>query len=299
MITTEKAVLQRIYDPFLEEKSVKLFLKREDLIHPIVSGNKWRKLKYNLEEASNLEQDTLLTFGGAYSNHIHATAAAGAKFGFKTIGVIRGEEVLPLNTTLSFAKEEGMQLHYVTRAAYRSKNRPDFLENLQSMFGDFYLIPEGGANQLAVKGCQEITDEIDIEYDFICASCGTGTTLAGIVRSADAQTKVLGFSALKGNFLKEEVKNRIGELGSKTSWSINIDYHFGGYAKIKPELVEFINAFKKAHNIQLEPIYTGKMLFGIYNLIREDYFPQNITIVALHTGGLQGLDGMRERYNLL
>jgi 1-aminocyclopropane-1-carboxylate deaminase len=265
-------------------------------LHPFISGNKYRKLKYNLAEASKQNQDTLLTFGGAYSNHIAATAAAGFEHHFKTIGVIRGnefatnlEETLRNNTTLKFALEHGMQFHFVSRSAYRNKTTSEFIAKLKEKFGDFYLVPEGGTNNFGIKGCEEILTENDKQYNVICSSIGTGGTISGLINSSKNHQTVIGFPALKGNFLQNEIKKYVLR---NDNWSLNTNYHFGGYAKISEELVTFINNFKSETNIPLDPIYTGKMMFGIVDLILNDYFSENSNILAIHTGGLQGIEGM-------
>lgn len=302
--------MQHIQDELLQSKQINLYIKREDLKHPTIQGNKFRKLKYNLETAKTQQQKTLLTFGGAFSNHIYAVAAAGQAFDFETIGVIRGERIEPLNPTLQFAETNGMKLHFVSRSAYRNKNDSDFINNLKKQFGDFYLIPEGGSNELAVKGCIEIVSDISIDFDYLSSPIGTGGTLGGLILGTGKKGKVLGFPALKGgDFLKDDIQNLLlktiekGIIHHKTipqNWEIITDYHFGGYAKHKPELVNFINNFKEKHHVPLEPIYTGKMLFGIYDLIQKDYFKPNSTIIAIHTGGLQGIAGFNKRYgNLL
>lgn len=292
--------LELITNDLLAAKKIKLYIKREDLNHPTIQGNKYRKLKYNLETAKTENKSILLTFGGAFSNHIYATAAAGKAFDFQTIGVIRGERIEPLNPTLEFAEANGMQLHFVSRSAYRDKENAAFIENLKTQFGDFYLLPEGGTNDLAVKGCAEIVDEIEIDFDVICSAVGTGGTLAGLILGTKGRRgEVFGFPALKGgDFLKDDIE---GLLKSESEdWQLITDYHFGGYAKFKPELIDFINDFKRSHNIQLEPIYTGKMFFGIFDLIKKDFFKPNTTIIAIHTGGLQGIDGFNKRFrNLL
>lgn len=276
-----------------ESNKVELFLKREDLIHPHVSGNKFRKLKYNLLQAKADSARTLLTFGGAFSNHIAAVAYAGHLNGLKTIGVIRGEELsnAPLNPTLAFAVNHGMALHFINRDMYRQKSEPDFLNALKMRFGDFYLLPEGGTNRLAVKGCEEILTAADAGFDYICCAVGTGGTLAGIANSATSRQKVIGFAALKGDFLPNEIKS----LTNKRNWQINNEYHFGGYAKANAELVNFINDFGSKNKIALDPVYTGKMMFGIADLIRRGYFPDGSRILAIHTGGLQGIAGMNLR----
>ncbi len=267
-------------------------IKREDLNHPVISGNKWRKLKYNLQEAKKLGHRKLLTFGGAYSNHIYATAGAGKEFDFETIGVIRGEEHLPLNPTLSFAKEAGMHLHYMDRTTYRRKSEPEVIKLLKQQYGDFYLIPDGGTNALAIEGCQEIVEEINVDYDYLCCPVGTGGTIAGLISGLKGRSNVIGFSSLKGDFLKDEVADLLQQANySYNNWSINVDYHFGGYAKTKPALLNFMKTFEAQHQIPLDPVYTAKMMFGIYDLIRSDYFPKGAKVLAVHTGGLQGRAG--------
>lgn len=290
--------LQQLSDPLLQERQVELWTKREDLLHPEISGNKWRKLKYNLQEARRLQHHTLLTFGGAYSNHIAATAAAGKAFGFKTVGIIRGEEHLPLNPTLRFATSCGMQLQYISREKYRQKEDAAFLQELSERYGQLYLLPEGGTNNLAVKGCTEIVKDIAIEYDYVCCASGTGGTVAGIIAGLAGEKQVLAFPALKGgDFLKEEIQQLVYNYCGRTyhNWHHITGYHFGGYAKVKPELLTFMQAFQIQHHIPLEPVYTGKMFYGLFDLIRQGYFPKGSRIVAIHTGGLQGNAGFKER----
>jgi 1-aminocyclopropane-1-carboxylate deaminase len=287
-VQTEKAVLQRIVDPFVTEAGVKLYIKREDLIHSHITGNKWYKLKYNLEKARQENYDTLLSFGGAFSNHIYALAAAGRQFNFKTIGIIRGEEYKPLNPTLQFAKDCGMELFYITRSEYRRKTDHDFIEKLKSRFGRLYLIPEGGTNNEAVKGCSEIIDSIDVPFDYICSPCGTGGTLAGLITGLDNGSKAIGFPVLKGaEFLENDI-NKLLNNEYRGKWKLIYNYHFGGYAKYNNELLEFMYFFEDTHNIPLDQVYTGKMMYGIYDLIKNKYFKKDDTIIILHTGGIQG-----------
>ncbi len=268
-----------------------LFIKPEYLINPVISGNKYRKLKYNLLEAKNLNQRTLLTFGGAYSNHIAAVAAVGEAYGFSTIGIIRGEELfdqIEANPTLEFAQNRGMSFQFISRAAYRTKSSESFCKSLIQEYGDFYLIPEGGTNALAVKGCEEILSQDDAAFDYICCPVGTGGTISGLINSSLPHQKILGFPALKGSFLQEE----IAKFATKTNWELITDYHFGGYAKINEELISFINAFKSQYQVPLDPVYTGKMMYGIFDLLEKGYFPKGSKILAIHTGGLQGIAGM-------
>ena len=271
--------------------SITVSIKREDLIHPIVSGNKFRKLKYNLIQAKIENQTTLLTFGGAFSNHIAAVAFAGKEQNFKTIGIIRGEELrnkIFENPTLHFAQDCGMQLEFVTREAYRQKTELGFLENLSAKFGAFYLIPEGGTNELAIKGCEEILSDEDASFDYICCSIGTGGTITGIINSLLPHQKVLGFPALKGEFLEDEIRI----FAQNENWEVITDYHFGGYGKVSLELIAFMNQFYKESQIPLDPIYTAKMFYGVMDLIEKNYFPKKSKILLIHTGGIQGIQGM-------
>ena len=280
---------QKVLTSFPNAISVQI--KREDLIHPFVSGNKFRKLKYNLLQAKTENYETLLTFGGAFSNHIAAVAFAGKEKGFKTIGIIRGDELagkVAENPTLSFAQNCGMQLEFISREEYRLKSEVSFIENLKQKFGSFYLIPEGGTNDLAIKGCQEILTTEDADFDYICCSIGTGGTISGIINSVLPHQKVLGFPALKGDFLKEEICNFV----QNENWELLTDYHFGGYGKVNEELIQFINQFYTENQIPLDPIYTGKMVFGVIDLIQKNYFPAGSKILLIHTGGIQGIQGM-------
>lgn len=302
MLTYTSTPIQEIKSSLLKKAEVSVFVKREDLNHPFVSGNKWWKLKYNLEEAERQGNSTLLTFGGAFSNHIYATAAASRELGLKSIGIIRGEEISILNKTLRFAKDQGMQLHFVSRETYRQKTEEEFVSQLKKQFGDFYLIPEGGTNSLAIQGVAEFAEQLKMEMDldYVCCACGTGGTLTGII-SVMPEKKVVGFSSLKGGFLSEEVMRLLGEevvgkrMGRKEdekmkrkNWEVMTDYHFGGYAKHTPELLRFIKNFDEEFSIPLEHVYTGKLFFGLFDLIQKGYFPKESRILVLHTGGLQG-----------
>jgi 1-aminocyclopropane-1-carboxylate deaminase len=272
-------------------KGISFVIKREDLIHPFVSGNKFRKLKYNLLQAKAENQSTLLTFGGAYSNHIAAVAYAGKENGFQTIGIIRGDELgdkIESNPTLKFAQECGMHFEFVSRETYRLKTEATFLEQLQQQYGAFYLIPEGGTNTFAIQGCEEILTPDDASFDYVACAIGTGGTISGIINSVLPHQKVLGFPALKGNFLQDEIRNFVGQ----DNWELITDYHFGGYGKVTNELIDWINQFYEQTQIPLDPVYTGKMVFGIVDLIAKNYFPENAKILLIHTGGLQGIQGM-------
>ena len=275
-------------------KGITLEIKREDLLHPFVSGNKFRKLKYNVLQAKAENQSVLFTFGGAFSNHIAAVAYAGKEQGFETIGVIRGDELrdkISENPTLSFAQECGMRFEFVTREAYRHKTETAFIEQLQVKFGSFYLVPEGGTNDLAVKGCEEILTEFDAHFDFVCSAVGTGGTISGLINSALPHQKVLGFPALKGDFLQNEIHKFV----NNKNWELITDYHFGGYGKVTTEFIEWMNWFYAQTGIPLDPIYTGKMVFGVMDLIQRNYFPPKSKILMIHTGGLQGIAGMNAK----
>ncbi len=272
-------------------KGISLVIKREDLIHPFVSGNKFRKLKYNLLQAKAENQSTLLTFGGAYSNHIAAVGYAGKENGFQTIGIIRGDELgdkIESNPTLKFAQECGMQFEFVSRETYRLKTEATYLEQLQQKYGSFYLIPEGGTNAFAIQGCEEILTPEDASFDFVACAIGTGGTISGLINSVLPHQKVLGFPALKGDFLQDEIRNFVRQ----DNWELITDYHFGGYGKVTNELIDWINRFYAQTQIPLDPVYTGKMVFGIVDLIAKNYFPENAKILLIHTGGLQGIQGM-------
>ncbi len=284
---------QQVHLPLLSKNNVSLFIKREDLLHPFVSGNKFRKLKYNLEDASSGGFETILTFGGAYSNHIAATAYAGKKNGFKTIGVIRGEELQSNwleNPTLKFAFEQDMQFKFVSRESYREKKQKGFLKALEAEYGSCFILPEGGTNFAAVKGCEEILTGEDAGFDFICCCVGTGGTLAGIVNASLPNQQVLGFPAIRGGFIKEDIR----KFTTKKNWDLKVEHHFGGYGKVTQQLVIFINDFKERTAIPLDPVYTGKMLFGVLDLVKSGFFPKGSKILVIHSGGLQGISGMNQ-----
>ena len=273
--------------PFENDQAIEITIKRLDQIHPQISGNKFFKLKYNFLEAQRLGVKNILTFGGAFSNHIAATAYAAHLFGFQSIGIIRGEELQhkTLNHTLETAKQFGMQLNFVSREEYRQKDNIEFLNKLNLQFPNSYIIPEGGTNTLAIQGCQEILTANDLNhYDIICCAVGTGGTISGLIEASAKHQTVLGFSALKGDFLQTEVATQT----AKNNWKIIDRYCFGGYAKTQPELLAFIEQFEYQHRIPLEHIYTGKMLFGIFDLISKHYFAQGTRILVIHSGGLQG-----------
>lgn len=276
--------LEPLSDDRIGRHGVTLLLKRDDLIHSDLPGNKWRKLAPNLTEAQASDRRTLLTFGGAYSNHLAATAAAGYYFGFETIGVVRGEEHLPLNDVLATAVRFGMRLTYLDRMTYRDKRSPVVLGRLHDLFGDCYVLPEGGSNALAVQGCVAIPREIHEPFDIIAAAVGTGGTLAGIAGGLGSNQRALGFAVLKGgDFLRTDVANLQAEaFGQSTAnWQIETEFHFGGYAKRTPDLVAFIDDFDERHGIRLNRVYEAKMMYGLYALMDRGAFQPGTTVVAV------------------
>lgn len=281
---------QTIQTPF----QVELDIRREDLIHPIVSGNKYRKLKYNLESALAGGYQSILTFGGPHSNHIAATAYATRQAGLESIGVIRGEEwgmKWRESPTLSFAHQCGMEFRFVSREEYRDRNAPVFWEFLMRDVPGAVFLPEGGTNELAVEGCREILGQDDQKYDIVCCAVGTGGTIAGISRALAPHQKVLGFPAVKGDFLKEDIR----KFATADNWELVSGYEFGGYARTDARLVAFINAFYDETGIPLDPVYTGKMVFGVMKEIAIGRFRRKTRILLVHTGGLQGIRAMNDR----
>jgi 1-aminocyclopropane-1-carboxylate deaminase len=274
--------LEELADDRARAAGVRLLLKRDDLIHPDLPGNKWRKLKHNLAAAASGGSDTLLTFGGAYSKQILATAAAGHHFGFATIGVVRGEEHLPLNPILARAAELGMTITYVDRTLYRNRAEPAFLRRLHREFGRFFVIPAGGANPDGVRGCAELPSEITEPYDVVCCSSGTGTTLAGIAAGLPPGREAIGFAALKGDFLAGDVAALQRAYGrTTTNWSIEPEFHFGGFARRTAALDAFIVDFESRHGITLDAVYEAKMMAGIMTLLDRGRWPAGTTLVAV------------------
>ncbi len=287
--------LQKLDSDQLNRAGVTLWVKRLDLVHPLVSGNKWYKLKYNLLAAKEQGATTILSFGGAYSNHIHALAAACQMLGFASIGVIRGEPYTPLNNTLAFAQACGMQLHYLNRADYRLKHTHLIQQQLKVEYGNPYIVPEGGSNTLALKGVAELITELGDDYDLLCCACGSGGTLAGLIAGLAGRKRLEGFAALKGaGFLSTDVQRLLAEGAyvDPGNWHINLDYHFGGFAKTTPQLLAFIQQFEAEHGIPLEPLYTGKLFYGLFERIAAGAYSPGTRIIALHSGGLQGRDTM-------
>lgn len=279
-------VLAIPYQKISFANDISITIKRLDLVHSNISGNKFFKLKYNLLAARQLGHNRLLSFGGAYSNHIFALAHAAHEYGFHSIGVIRGQELQhqSLNATLTSAKKLGMQLEFISRQDYRLKHTPEFLQQLQQRYPDAYIIPEGGSNALAVQGCEEILTDHDREnFDVICCAVGTGGTISGLINRSSAQQHVIGFSALKGDFLKAEIR----QWTTKNNWSVYSEETFGGYGKFNTTLTDFIVAIQQQYDVLLEPIYTGKAFYQLYKLMQDNHFPASTRILFIHTGGLQ------------
>ena len=284
------APLQPIYAPEFNHHKVELWIKRDDLLHPIISGNKWRKLKYILNQALFLQTDTLISMGGAYSNHLHALAFAGKALGVKTIGLVRGEAPRQLNPTLQDLQAWGMELRFISRSDYQQLRNYKSHDSLPGLQAGQYWLPEGGAIELALQGIAESIAEITCDYASLVTACGTGATLAGLIAHAPASVQILGVAALKGaDFLAQDVQQLLNTQGvNRNNWDITQDYHFGGFAKSKPVLPAFIQTFQNQHGIPLEPVYTGKTLFAVFDLLERGYFKPGQRIIVLHTGGLQG-----------
>jgi len=291
----ENSPLQQIDSLELKKRNISLCIKRDDLLHPLINGNKWRKLKYNLIEMQAQNKHELVTFGGAFSNHIHACAAAGKHFNFRTHGIIRGPELDLHNPTIEFAKQCNMQLYPVTRIEYRERHSDEYLAQLQQRFPNAYLLPEGGTNQAALQGCKELAQSLP-ESDYIICPTGSGGTLAGLIEGAKPHTQVIGIAVLKqADYLINEIKALSLRANTQSNWQLLCDYHGGGCGKFSAELWHFCQTMQIQHQLPLEPIYSGKMMFALWQLINADYFPAGSKITAIHTGGLQGLDGLHYR----
>jgi len=285
--------VQQINHPVFTERGLNVFIKRDDLIHPLISGNKWRKLKYVLNKAQHEGKKHLVTFGGAYSNHLLATAAAAALFGFKCTGFVRGEELN--NTHLFLCRLHGMKLLFTDRESYRDK--PKLFNEHFGNNSDAFFIDEGGASPEAALGCSELIDELPKTYDHMFCACGTGTTAAGIINGLAKHQLNTQFHAVpvfkNGGFIANEINKY---LTSPFPYQLHLEHHFGGYAKTTPQLINFIKDFTSSTGILIEPIYTGKMLYCIFDLAKAGYFMPGSNILAIHTGGVLGLLGMMDKF---
>ncbi|MFH8406587.1 1-aminocyclopropane-1-carboxylate deaminase/D-cysteine desulfhydrase [Streptomyces sp. NPDC018019] len=283
--------LQHIEDERFARRGVRLLLKRDDLIHPELPGNKWRKLELNLRAAAEAGDHTLLTFGGAYSNHLRATAAAGRLLGFATVGVIRGAELAdrPLNPSLARCAADGMRLHFIDRTTYRRKTDPDVAAALRERFGPHYAVPEGGSNALAVQGCTALGRELRGETDVAAVACGTGGTLAGLAAGLAPDQRALGIPVLKGgtpHFLAADTERlqHAAFGGRRGTWDLDPRFHCGGYARRTPELDAFANDFEARHGVPVERLYVAKLLLGLTTLAEEGAFTPGTTVTAVITG---------------
>ncbi|MEL0633065.1 pyridoxal-phosphate dependent enzyme [Pseudoalteromonas carrageenovora] len=291
----ENNYIQHIDSLFLKKKNIYLGVKRDDLLHPLISGNKWRKLKYNLTHMRKLNKTELLTFGGAFSNHIHACAAAGKEFNIKTHAIIRGPELDDNNPTIQFAKQCGMQLHVVNRIEYRLRQDEQYLTKLQARFPNAFILPEGGTNEHALLGCKELVHTLP-EHDYLVCPTGSGGTLAGLIEGSEQSTQVLGIAVLKqAQYLIDDIKKLSNKAKNQNNWQLLTDHHDGGYGKFSSALWTFCQNMKHTYNLPLEPIYSGKMMYALWQLIEQDYFTPGSKIIAVHTGGLQGLNGLKYR----
>ncbi|WP_052713166.1 1-aminocyclopropane-1-carboxylate deaminase/D-cysteine desulfhydrase [Pseudoalteromonas rubra] len=287
--------LHTIHAPELDAAGVSLRIKRDDLLHPTIQGNKWRKLKYNLRAMKQEHKSALLTFAGPFSNHLYATAMACKQFGIQGNAIIRGPQLDLNNPTIRFAKACGMTLHPVSRLEYRQRNETDYLRQLQSRFPDTFIIPEGGSNQHALGGCKELAQSLP-SSDYVCCAVGSGGTLAGMIDGLDDECQLLGVAVLKGaQYLHDEVLRLNPRAVTRSNWQLLHDYHDGGYGKFSAPLWQFCQRMRQEHALPLEPIYTGKLMFALWQLITQGYFPRGSQIIAIHSGGLQGLDGLRYR----
>lgn len=290
---TDNIPLQPLKTVWLSSTQTEAVMLRLDLLHPQVSGNKWFKLKYNIEAAIQQNKDTILTFGGVRSNHIAATAAAARYFKIKSVGIIRGEAIQADNPTLQHATKNGMQLHFISREAYRHKATDPFLQELQNKFPRAFIVPEGGNNLLGIKGAGEILQLCNTShFTHICCPVGTGTTLAGLIAAARPSQEIIGFSALKK--AKDQcafIERYLSTMPDHAGWKINTDYHFGGFAKRSKQLNDFMLDFYTECDVELDFVYTAKMMFGIKDLVEQKYFPSGSKLLIIHTGGLQGNAG--------
>jgi 1-aminocyclopropane-1-carboxylate deaminase len=286
--------LQAISHPLLTAHGVTLWCKRDDLIHPTISGNKWRKLKYQLQHAQEQGIRHLISFGGAYSNHIHALAAAGCQSGLNTTGIIRGEPDAASNSTLSAAKDWGMDLIFVDRQSYRRRQDPHWLAQFTAP--DTLIVPEGGSSPLAIPGVAELVGEVPFSPDLWVLPCASGGTLAGLIAGKREQERILAIAVLKGaNFIADEVRRLHPAAATTPGWQIAQDHHDGGYAKFSPALWQWVQAFSAETGLPLEPIYSGKAMWGLFRELAAGHIPRGSKIVFIHTGGMQGLAGLQEQ----
>lgn len=295
-MNTERSIIQRINEASLAKRGIELYVKRDDLIHEVVSGNKWRKLKYNIAMCQSGKKSGILTFGGAYSNHLIATAAACQLNGLKSMGIVRGDELNEnSNETLKACAKYGMELVFVSRNEYMLRHEKAYHEELNYQYPNYYIVPEGGANYYGMMGCQEIMAEVDFKPDHIFLAQGTTATSCGILMALDENQKLHVVPALKGFDSFGEMRELMLKSGLESDWvderlsqvQIHADYHFGGYGKYTDQLLSFIRNFFVKHELKLDPIYTGKAMFALMNEVQHSDYA-NSKILFIHTGGIQG-----------
>ncbi|AZZ96873.1 pyridoxal-phosphate dependent enzyme [Pseudoalteromonas sp. R3] len=287
--------LQQITAPELDTAGVSLHIKRDDLLHPTIQGNKWRKLKYNLKAMAVENKRALVTFSGPFSNHLYATAMACKQFNIQGHAVIRGPQLDLNNPTIRMASACGMTLHAVSRKEYRLRNEPEYLAQLEQQFPDTFVIPEGGSNHFALAGCKELAQSLP-DSDYVCCAVGSGGTLAGMLEGLAPDCQLLGIAVLKGaQYLRDDIQRLNPQASGRTNWQLLCDHHEGGYGKFSAPLWQFCQRMRRDHALPLEPIYTGKLMFALWQLVAQGYFPRGSRIIAIHSGGLQGLDGLRYR----
>lgn len=296
-----KSIVQPLRHPLFEKHNIEVLIKRDDLIHPVISGNKWRKLKYNIAFAKEHNKTGIISFGGSYSNHIHALAFACQQEGLNSIGIIRGEREYAKNTTLSQAKHWGMELKFVDRQTYRQKNHDDYLLSLQHQYPNHVIVPEGGSNQLALPGVSEICKELSnqCEFDTLITPVGSAGTISGLIIGDNNQHQILGIAVIKqADYLKEEINSLMSTNHKSTNWQLLTQYHGGGYAKFSDKDLAELKDFIGITQVPFEPIYSGKMILALLKLVKSNYFPRGHRVVLLHTGGLQGLHGLVQQQRI-
>lgn len=295
MLPYPNSPVQTLQSELFKEKKLTVLVKRDDLNHPVISGNKLRKLKYNLDFAKRNHYKGILTFGGAFSNHVYATAMACKLAKLNSKIIVRGCPLDPNNPTLKNARACGSELIAVDRLTYKKRYDPTYLTQLQSQFPDYWIVPEGGSNQFALEGLQELSKELP-PSDYIACAVGSGGTLAGLTLSSPSLTQMIGIAVLKGaEHLKSEIVDKYPAMAEHSNWSLLDQFHDGGYGHFSSELWAFCQRIKNDHNIPLEPIYTGKLFYGLWQLIEQDYFKPHSTLCIIHSGGLQGLMGLKYR----
>ncbi len=287
--------LELFHHPLLTQHNIRLHIKRDDLLHPVVSGNKLYKLMLNLEQFKYEHKKTLITFGGAYSNHLHATAFMGKSLGIQTVAIVRGEQLVPLNPTLKDCTDWGMVIEPVSRGLYRQKQQAPEIQSIIDKYPSPYVVPEGGANRLGVQGVAQMLDGVDQkDLDVVVVACGTGVTMAGLISACEPHVRVIGFPALKAEkWMGGEVQGWLDVIAcTNNNWALQHGYHFGGYGKTKLELLEFMDDMEANYNLLLDPIYTGKAFYGLLKMIENGNIARGSNLLFVHSGGLQGRRGL-------